>query len=261
MTVQCKNLIVSYGSKTILNDISLSIPQGQITTICGANGCGKSTLLTHLVGLREPQSGLIELDGEDISQWNKKAMAQRIAVLPQSPSSFADLSIWELAKLGRYPHQSFFQQWTEEDESIVSEMLEFTGLTSIKHQSLSTLSGGQKQRAWIALTLVQEADIIFLDEPINHLDVHHQIEIMDLMVELQKQGKTIVLVLHDLNLAARFSHNIIMLARGHIHDQGAPVKVITKANLKAVFDIEATIINDPVHDVPMAIAHSKHALR
>jgi len=254
--MQCRNLQLAYDERLILEVPTLDVPMQKITTILGANGCGKSTLLKHLAAQALPKTGEVLLDGKNVLAIAPKQLSKQLAMLPQSPTTFSDMSIFDLVKLGRYPHQSFSQQWRAEDELIVRKVLNQTDLYDLKERSLSELSGGQKQRAWIALTLAQQSDIILLDEPINHLDVHHQIEILDLVHQLKQEQKTIILVLHDLNLAARYSDHLIMLADKKVYAQGAPEKIMTSDNINKVFDIDAHIIQDPVHNKPMCIAKS-----
>jgi len=257
MSISCNELSIGYGERIILSNVSIDIPPGKITTICGANGCGKSTLLKGLSGTLELSSGDVFYADRPLSELTLNERAKKLAILPQSPTTFSDISVYELLKLGRFPHQSLFQQWSQEDEHIVNDVLQKTQLEGISDQRVSELSGGQRQRAWIALTLVQGADTILLDEPINHLDIHHQVEVLDLLCTLRDEGKTIVLVLHDLNLSARYSDHLIMVANGGIYNYGEPADIITTSTLKNVFSIDAHIIDDPVYGTPLSIPLSK----
>ena len=211
--LQTNNLSLSYGSAKIIEDLDLTIPRGKITVLIGSNGCGKSTLLRSLARLLKPASGSILIDGHAIAKLSTKEIAKRMAILPQSPTAPEGLTVHQLVKQGRYPYQNWLQQWTDEDERLVGEALQSTGMEAFKDRTVDSLSGGQRQRAWIAMTLAQATDTLLLDEPTTYLDLTHQLEVLDILFELNEQeGRTIVMVLHDLNLACRYAHHIVALA-------------------------------------------------
>ncbi|ODT81798.1 MAG: ABC transporter [Pelagibacterium sp. SCN 64-44] len=252
--IEVKNLTLSYGQDVILDALSLPIPSGRITVLAGPNGCGKSTLLRAIRRLHAPQSGQVLLDALDISRLNGKELGRRIGLLAQSPTAPQDMSVEELVRLGRYPHQAMLQPWSPRDDAAVAAAMAGTGVEPLRHRRIGSLSGGQLQRAWIAMVLAQETDIICLDEPVNHLDMAHQLECLELVTRLNKeQGRTIVLVLHDLNLAARYADQLVFVSGGKIRDSG-PAEAMMRSDLIAeVFNIGAEIITDPVHHRPMCI--------
>jgi len=231
--IQTKALTLSYGDSIIINSLDLDIPKGEITVFIGGNGCGKSTLLRSVARLLKPKSGSILIDGKAISKMSTKDVAKKMAILPQSPEAPEGLTVLQLVKQGRYPYQSWLKQWSEEDEKAVMDALKATNMLDLAERSVDSLSGGQRQRAWIAMTLAQETDIILLDEPTTYLDMTHQIEILDLLFELyEKENRTIVMVLHDLNLACRYAHNIVAIQDKGIYAQGRPEEVITRRLVK-----------------------------
>jgi iron complex transport system ATP-binding protein len=256
--IETKDLTLSYGSSIIINELDLSIPKGEITVFIGGNGCGKSTLLRSIARLLKPQKGSILLEGEVISRLSTKEVAQKMAILPQSPTAPEGLTVLQLVKQGRYPYQNWLKQWSEEDEKKVNAALKATGIEQLKDRSVDSLSGGQRQRAWIAMTLAQDTDIILLDEPTTYLDMTHQIEILDLLFELNEQeGRTILMVLHDLNLACRYAHHIVAIKDQKIYDQGPPEFVITDTLVKNVFGMECKVTTDPLFGTPLCIPYGK----
>lgn len=256
--IDSQNLTLSYGEDIIINNLSLSIPKGKVTVLVGGNGCGKSTLLRSFCRLLKPTQGQIRLNGQDIHTQPSKSVAKQLAILPQGPMAPEGLTIKQLVKQGRYPHQSWLQQWSEQDEKNVSQALKATDLTHLADRELNALSGGQRQRAWIAMTLAQGTDTIFLDEPTTYLDMTHQIEILDLLFEMNETSQTtIVMVLHDLNLACRYAHHLIAVKDKGIFIQGAPNDVMTKEMVKAVFDMNCQIIPDPLFGTPLCIPHGR----
>lgn len=256
--IETKNLTLSYGSSIIINELKLSIPKGEITVFIGGNGCGKSTLLRSIARLLKPQQGSILLEGEAISKLSTKEVAQKMAILPQSPTAPEGLTVLQLVKQGRYPYQNWLKQWSEEDEKKVNAALKATGIEQLKDRTVDSLSGGQRQRAWIAMTLAQDTDIILLDEPTTYLDMTHQIEILDLLFELNEQeGRTVLMVLHDLNLACRYAHNIVAIKDQRIYDQGPPEFVITDTLVKNVFGMECKVTTDPLFGTPLCIPYGK----
>ncbi|GFZ34389.1 iron-enterobactin transporter ATP-binding protein [Clostridium zeae] len=251
-----KDLTLSYDEKIILKDINVEIPKGKITVLIGANGSGKSTLLKSMSRLLSPQKGHVYLNSKDIHSMHAKELAKSLSFLPQSASAPGDLSIYDLAKQGRYPYHSLMSTWTESDKKIVESSLEKMGLLEIKDEKLDNLSGGQKQRAWIALSLVQDTEIILLDEPTNHLDIKYQLEILELLKFLNRTSeRTIVLVLHDINHALKYGDNIIALLNGNIYSQGDKNEIVTESLINTVFDINCKLIASPVEDSLLCIPY------
>lgn len=257
MRLQVNQIRVGYDEKTIVHDLTITIPDGKVTTIIGANGCGKSTLLKAITRIIPYQSGAVILDGENIQKTNTKKLAQELAILPQSPESASGLLVEELVSYGRYPYQKGFGNLTEKDRSVIEWALQATNTAMFRKQTVDALSGGQRQRVWIAMALAQETDIIFLDEPTTYLDMAHQLEVLELLQELnEKEGRTIVMVLHDLNQAARFSDYMIALNQGHLIKEGTPEEVMTHDTLERVFQIDAVIGEDPRTQKPMCVTYN-----
>ncbi|MBT2682183.1 ABC transporter ATP-binding protein [Bacillus sp. ISL-37] len=250
-------LNVGYGEKTIVNNLTLEIPDQQVTIIIGPNGCGKSTLLKSMSRIIPHQSGSIYLDGSSISNEDTKSLARKMAILPQTPESAAGLTVGELVSYGRFPYQKGFGRLTKKDMEVINWALEVTGTASYKYEAVDSLSGGQRQRVWIALALAQETEMIFLDEPTTYLDMAHQLEILELLQKLNReQGRTIVMVLHDLNHAARFADHLIALKAGRIVKTGTSEEVINKPVLRKVFQIDAEIGRDPRTNKPICITYN-----
>ncbi|QKE74895.1 ABC transporter ATP-binding protein [Arthrobacter citreus] len=250
-------LTIGYGDRLIVKGLNIKIPDKQITTIIGSNGCGKSTLLKAITRIISHQSGTIILDGENISLENTKLLARKMAILPQTPESASGLTVGELVSYGRFPYQSGFGRLTKKDIEVIDWALEVTGTKDFKYQAVDSLSGGQRQRVWIAMALAQETEIIFLDEPTTYLDMAHQLEILELLQKLnQEQDRTIVMVLHDLNQAARFADYIIAMKDGEIVKAGSCEEVITHEVLKKVFSIDTVIGRDPRTNKPMCITYN-----
>ncbi|MBV7503650.1 ABC transporter ATP-binding protein [Bacillus sp. sid0103] len=251
------DLNISYGEQLIVKNLSVKIPDRKITTIVGSNGCGKSTLLKAITRIISQQSGSVLLDGKDISKENTKILAKKMAILPQSPESAGGMSVGELVSYGRFPYQKGFGRLTKKDYEVIDWALEVTGLLDFKFRSVDSLSGGQRQRVWIAMALAQETDIIFLDEPTTYLDMAHQLEVLELLQKLNiEQDRTIVMVLHDLNHAARFSDYMIALKEGYIIKAGNCEEVMTHEVLKRVFQIDAQIGRDPRTNKLMCITYN-----
>lgn len=250
-------LNIKHGEHLIVKDLSVIIPDKKITTIIGPNGSGKSTLLKAMTRVIPYQSGAVVLDGKNISTENTKMLAKKMATLPQTPESASGLTVGELVSYGRFPYQTGFGRLTKRDHDVINWALEVTGTAAFKYRSLDTLSGGQRQRVWIAMALAQETEIIFLDEPTTYLDMAHQQEVLELLQELnQEQGRTIVMVLHDLNQAARFADYIIALKDGKIVKAGDCEEVIEHEVLKQVFNIDAEIGRDPRTNKPMCLTYN-----
>lgn len=253
-----RKLTLSYEQVAIIQDLNVAIPARQITALVGPNGCGKSTLLKGLARLLKPQTGMVYLEGAAIAKLSTREIAKRLGILPQSPVAPEGLTVHELVAQGRYPHQNWFQQWSREDEHLTEQALMLTGMTELSDRLLDSLSGGQRQRAWIAMTLAQNTELFLLDEPTTFLDLAHQIEVLDLLYDLnQTQGRTIVMVLHDLNQACRYADYLLVMQQGHIYTQGTPEAVMTEAMVLEVFGIESRIVPDPVTGTPMCIPASR----
>lgn len=252
--LETKELVLGYDKKDIIQSVDVTIPQGKITALIGPNGCGKSTLLRGMARLLKARAGTVYLDGENLRKLSTKAIAKRLGVLPQGPSTPEGLTVRELVAQGRYPHQNFFQQWSPEDEVALEKALEITHMLEFANRPLDALSGGQRQRAWIAMTLAQETEIFLLDEPTTFLDLAHQIEVMDLLIDLNHQhGSTIVVVLHDLNQAARYADTIIVVKEGQVHRQGTPEEVMQSEVIEEVFGLKNQIMVDPVSGTPLCV--------
>ncbi|KMY53279.1 ABC transporter [Bacillus sp. FJAT-27231] len=256
--LETKSLTLSYGDTIIIDELDLHIPKGEITVFIGSNGCGKSTLLRSLARLLKPKSGSILIDGETVSSLPTKEVAKRLAILPQGPIAPEGLTVLQLVKQGRYPYQKWYRQWSEEDKRVIHHALRATGMEDLVDRLVDSLSGGQRQRAWIAMTLAQDTDIILLDEPTTYLDMTHQIEILDLLFELNEQeGRTIVMVLHDLNLACRYAHHLIAVKDKKVYAHGKPEHVMSPELVKAVFNMNCDVTVDPLFGTPMCIPHGK----
>lgn len=252
--LEANSINLSYGNTTIINDLDIKIPKGEVTILIGANGSGKSTLLRALARLMKPDNGQIILDGENIFNLPTKEVAKNLSILPQNPNAPEGMTVFQLVKQGRYPYQSLFQQWSKEDEKIVNKALQETSMVELKDRTVDSLSGGQRQRAWIAMTLAQNTEIILLDEPTTYLDLAHQVEILDLLDELNKnEDRTIVMVLHDLNLAFRYADYIVAIRDKEIYAEGKPYEVVTPDMVRNVFGMKCRIINDPVSDTPLCV--------
>jgi iron complex transport system ATP-binding protein len=250
-------LSIGYGEALIVKNLSIEIPDKKITTIIGPNGCGKSTLLKAITRIISHQSGNILLDGNDISKVNTKLLAKQMAILPQTPESASGLTVGELVSYGRFPYQKGFGRLTKKDYEVIDWALEVTGTIDFKFRPVDALSGGQRQRVWIAMALAQETEIIFLDEPTTYLDMAHQLEVLELLQKLNyEQERTIVMVLHDLNQAARFADHIIALKDGEIVKAGNCDEVISHKVLKKVFNIDAVIGHDPRTGKPICITYN-----
>lgn len=253
-----RQLTLAYDGNTIIQGLDLAIPQGKITTLVGPNGCGKSTLLRGMARLLKPKSGTVYLEGDAIAHLPTKELAKRLGILPQSPAAPEGLTVRELVAQGRYPHQNWLQQWSRDDELKVESAIATTHLDEFANRPLDTLSGGQRQRAWIAMALAQDTEILLLDEPTTYLDLAHQIEVLDLLHNLNRNaGRTIVMVLHDLNLACRYSHHLIALRNGTVMAQGQPSAVVTEEMVEQVFALQSRIIADPVSGTPLCVPISQ----
>ncbi len=248
-----QDLSLAYGKKTIVECLNIAIRDGEFSVIIGPNGCGKSTLLRAISRGITPQHGEILLDERNIRHYKPKAVARELSLLTQGAVITEALTVYDLVSRGRYAHQSFLRQWSAEDEQVVNEALHAVELQDMSHRLVSELSGGQRQRAWFAMTLAQQTPIVLLDEPTTYLDITHQIEMLDLCQRLHLQGKTLVLVLHDINLALRYASHLIMMKDGKIYAEGVPEEIINEQSIADVFGLPCRIICDPESGKPLII--------
>ncbi|MGW6891437.1 ATP-binding cassette domain-containing protein [Streptomyces sp. NRRL F-5140] len=244
---------VGYGARTVIEDLDVAIPSGVVTTIIGPNGCGKSTLLRTLSRLLKPTRGTVVLDGDDIGRLRTRDVAKKLGLLPQAPVAPDGLTVADLVARGRHPHQSWLRQWSSDDAAVVERALAMTGVSDLGDRPVDSLSGGQRQRVWISMTLAQGTDLLLLDEPTTYLDLAHAIDVLDLVDDLHESGCTVVMVLHDLNLATRYSDNLVVMKEGSILAQGHPRDVITAELLHEAFGLRAMVIDDPVGDRPLIV--------
>lgn len=258
-TLAARELSVGYGERTVIDGLELSIASGKITAIVGANACGKSTLLRALSRLLAPQSGHVLLDGRQVHKMPAKELARTLGLLPQSPIAPEGITVSDLVGRGRNPHQGMFSRWSAQDDAAVANALEATHTLELADRPVDELSGGQRQRVWIAMALAQDTDLLLLDEPTTFLDVSHQVEVLDLLTDLNEtRGTTIVMVLHDLNLAARYADCLVAMAGGHICCAGNPNEVFTEDMVREVFGMESRIIEDPTCRRPLMLPLGRH---
>jgi iron complex transport system ATP-binding protein len=252
--LNASGLALGYGDRLVVDGLDLDVPTGTVTSVIGPNGCGKSTLLRALGRLLAPRSGQVLLDGKRIDKLPTKEVARTVGLLPQTPVAPEGLTVADLVSRGRHPHQTWYRQWSVEDEAAVADALRLTKMQEHAHRVVDELSGGQRQRAWISMTLAQGTELLLLDEPITYLDLAHQVDVLDLVQDLHAtRGTTVVMVLHDLNLAARYSDRLVAMRAGRIVAQGAPADVLTEELLRDVFDLDAKILEDPVAGTPMVV--------
>ncbi|MFJ8039735.1 ABC transporter ATP-binding protein [Kitasatospora sp. NPDC096147] len=248
-----EGVTVGYGDRTVIDALDVTIPRGATTSVIGPNGCGKSTLLRTLSRLLRPTSGTVLLDGEDIGRLKTREVARKLGLLPQSPVAPDGLTVADLVARGRHPHQSWLRQWSSDDASVVGRALAMTGVADLADRPVDTLSGGQRQRVWISMALAQGTDLLLLDEPTTFLDLAHAVEVLDLVDDLRAAGRTVVMVLHDLNLAVRYSDNLVVMKAGSVLAQGRPAEVVTAALLEEAFGLRAEVVEDPVSGGPLVV--------
>ena len=257
--LNAKDLTLRYEQRTVIEQLSAQIPEGKVTMIVGANACGKSTLLRGLSRLLKPSAGSVTLDGKDIHSRPAREVARTLGLLPQHPTAPDGITVRDLVGRGRYPHQGFFRSWSPEDELAVQTALDATETMELADRNVDELSGGQRQRVWIAMALAQETDVLLLDEPTTYLDLAHQVEVLDLVTDLnRKNGTTVAIVLHDLNLAARYADHVIALKAGTIVAEGPALQVVTEHLVREVFGLESRVVPDPVSGTPLIIPIGRH---
>ncbi|MEU7475199.1 ABC transporter ATP-binding protein [Lentzea sp. NPDC042327] len=260
--LEATSLSVGYGERLVVDSLDLAVLGGTVTAVIGPNGCGKSTLLRALGRLLPARSGAVLLDGKAIDSMPTREVARVLGMLPQAPSAPEGLTVADLVARGRHPHQSWYRQWSSDDAAAVDAALEMTGISDLADRTVDELSGGQRQRAWISMALAQGTDLLLLDEPTTYLDLAHQIDVLDLVQELHaSMGRTIVMVLHDLNLAARYADHVVAMRGGRIVAQGTPAEVLTEEMLLEVFGLDARVVEDPVAGTPLVVpVGSRHRL-
>ncbi|MGY0024823.1 ABC transporter ATP-binding protein [Streptomyces sp. cg35] len=252
--LSARDLTLAYEDRTVVHDLDLTVPDGRVTVIVGPNACGKSTTLRALGRLLKPAGGSVLLDGKALTDLPTKKIAQQIGLLPQSPTAPEAITVADLVSRGRQPHQSWWQQWSDADEKAVTEAMRRTDVATLADRNVDELSGGQRQRVWIAMALAQETDILLLDEPTTFLDISHQVEVLDLVRQLNHdKGRTIALVLHDLNQAARYADHLVAMKEGRIVAEGAPAEIVTADLVKEVFGLDCVVVPDPVTGSPLVV--------
>jgi len=258
-TLVAEELVLGYADRTVIDGLDLAVPPGRVTAIVGANASGKSTLLRSMSRLLAPRGGRVLLDGAQVHRMPAKELARTLGLLPQSPIAPEGITVADLVGRGRHPHQGVFTRWKKEDDAAVAAALEATQTTPLAERAVDELSGGQRQRVWIAMALAQQTDLLLLDEPTTFLDVSHQVEVLDLLTDLNHtRGTTIVMVLHDLNMAARYADHLIALAGGQVHAAGVPEEVLTAEGVRAVFGLDSQVITDPTSGKPLMLPLGRH---
>lgn len=256
------NLVLSYENREIIHNVDITIPPNKISVIIGSNGCGKSTLLKSFVRLLKPKSGNITINDKQLKDFHSKELAQILGFLPQSPIVPEGISVFDLVSRGRFPYQSFLKGSSNEDKKAVEEALKIMDIEELANRNVDELSGGQRQRVWIAMALAQQTDILLLDEPTTYLDISYQIEILDLLTDINRKHKTtIVMVLHDINLSARYADYIFAISKGNLICEGSPLEVISEQLIKQVFNLDCVVIQDPVSKTPMIVPKGRHNIR
>ncbi|WP_049558178.1 ABC transporter ATP-binding protein [Nonomuraea sp. SBT364] len=252
--LHAEGVTLGYDDRPIVTGLDVQIPDGRVTAIVGANACGKSTLLRGLARLLRPRDGAVYLDGKAMTGLSTHEVAKTLGLLPQTPLAPDGITVADLVARGRYPHQGWFRRWTGDDDDAVTRALDATGTSDLVNRPIRQLSGGQRQRVWVAMALAQDTDLLLLDEPTTYLDINHQVELLRLLRKLNAEsGKTIVVVLHDLNLACRFCDHVIAMADGAIVAEGAPTAVITAELVEKVFGLACVVVPDPVAGTPMVV--------
>ena len=252
-TLEARGLVVAYDGKVVVDGVDLALPEGSLTVILGPNASGKSTVLRALARVLKPESGDVLFDGRALSEYGSKELARRMGLLPQDAIAPEGMRVADLVSRGRYPHHSALQRWTSADDAATREALAATNTADLAERYVDQLSGGQRQRVWVALLLAQQTPVMLLDEPTTFLDIAHQYELLDLLRALNQQGKTVIAVLHDLNQAARYADNLVLMKEGRVVASGNPSELITAERVGEVFGIDAIVTPDPVTRTPMVI--------
>lgn len=254
-----EGLHAGYDTRRVLDGVDIAIEEGKLTVLLGPNGSGKSTLLKTLARTLTPSAGHVYLDGKDIHRSKTREVAKRLGILPQGPVAPEGLSVRQLVGMGRFPHQGLWQKDAQQDAEAIRDAMAYTHVTAFAERNVDALSGGQRQRCWIAMVLAQQTDLILLDEPTTFLDLKVQVDLLELLSRLaHDKGRTLLLVLHDLNLAAAYADHLVMMRDGHIVTSGAPSEVFTAPNLKRVFDLEAHVLHDPESGSPICVPRKRH---
>ncbi|MBV2355399.1 ABC transporter ATP-binding protein [Streptomyces sp. J2-1] len=258
-TLGARGLGLGYGERRIVQDLDVDLPPGRFTVIVGPNACGKSTLLRALARLLNPTAGTVLLDGRDIHATPTRQVAATLGVLPQTPVAPESITVADLVGRGRHPRQGFFRRWTTADSEAVTAAMLATDVLDLTDRSVDELSGGQRQRVWIAVALAQETEILLLDEPTTYLDISHQLDVLDLLTDLNRErGVTLAVVLHDLNLACRYADHLIAMKDGRILAEGAPSEIVTESLVHEIFGLRSTVIPDPASQTPMVVPLGRH---
>jgi iron complex transport system ATP-binding protein len=257
--LRAERLTLGYGDDDVIRGLDVTVPDRRITMVVGANASGKSTLLRGLARLLRPRGGTVILDGRSMQELKTVDVARVLGLLPQTPVAPDGITVGDLVGRGRYPHQGWFRRWSRRDDEAVAAALEATGTADLVERPVDELSGGQRQRVWIAMALAQDTDLLLLDEPTTHLDISHQIDLLDLLTDLNRaSGKTIVIVLHDLNLACRYADHIVVMKDGAIFAEGPPDEVVDAALVEEVYGLVGEVMPDPVSGTPMVIPRGRY---
>jgi iron complex transport system ATP-binding protein len=257
--LEARGLTLGYADTAVVRDLDLRVPHGEVTVIVGANACGKSTLLRGMARLLRPLAGAVLLDGEAIHRLPTRQVARTLGLLPQTPAAPEGVTVADLVGRGRHPHQGAFRRWSSQDERAVTEALELTGTLDLADRVVDELSGGQRQRVWIAMVLAQGTDLLLLDEPTTYLDLAHQVDMLDLVADLNRlRGTTVAMVLHDLNLSARYADQLVALKDGRVVACGPPAEVVTEETVRTVFGLDSRVIADPVSHTPLVVPLGRH---
>jgi iron complex transport system ATP-binding protein len=253
------NVSLGYAARPVVTDLTVAVPDGKVTVVVGANACGKSTLLRGLARLLRPTSGAVLLDGGAIHHRSTRDVARVLGLLPQNPVAPEGVTVADLVGRGRHPHQGAFRRWSHDDDRAVAEALELTDTLEVADRVVDELSGGQRQRVWIAMALAQGTDLLLLDEPTTYLDIAHQVEMLDLLADLNRdRGTTVVMVLHDLNLSARYADHLVAMRTGRIVAEGRPTDVVTEETVRTVFGLACRVVTDPVSGTPLVVPLGRH---